>query len=159
MNPAGYSPEKGEQVVGTPDDFLSAVESRWGRLGFDLACDGENNVLGIPGFTPEENALERIWPHVSARGSWNWLNPPFKNISPWVEKAGSEGEKVIILVPASIGSRWYAEHVEGKALVIPILGRMTFKGHSSPYPKDMMLIIFGLHGLVGMQPAWDWRAE
>lgn len=157
MNGAGFSPDKGEQVVGTPDEFLKAVILRFGSLGFDLACDGRNNVLELPGFTPEDDALKRSWP---VDDLWNWLNPPFKKSNLFTAKAHEEGQrgaKTLVLVRAAIGSEWFAENVEGKALVVPIRGRLMFKGHDKNYAADLILLVYGLHGLVGTQPPWDWR--
>lgn len=159
MNPAGFNPEKGAQVVGTPDNFLQAVQKRFGRIVFDLACDGGNNVLGVPGFTPDDDALKRSWPKGP---DWNWLNPPFKKSDRFTEKAHSEGlqgAKTLVLVRASIGAVWYQENVEGKAAVIPLRGRLMFKGESKPYPADLILCVYGLHGIIGMQPAWDWKVD
>ncbi len=157
MNPAGYAPDKGEQVVGTPDNFLSAVHRRFGALTWDLATDGANEISGVDGFfTEEQDALTQEWPSYGI----NWLNPPFRMISKFFEKAileADRGATTFALVPASIGSKWYRDLVDGKALVIP-LGpkRLTFKTHDKPYPKDLMLVIYGFHGITGMQRTWDW---
>ena len=92
-----------------------------------------------------------------------WLNPPYANIAKWTEKcarwraveAGAASEqRIALLVPASVGSNWFAEHVDGKALVIFLRPRLTFVGHVDPYPKDLLLAIYGLPP--GYE-CWRWR--
>lgn len=160
MNKSGNNPNKSVQIVCTPADFLDALEDRFGRMSFDLASDSDNAIRGLPTYTPEDNALERLWP---TNGN-NFLNPPFRQIGEFLEKAHSETQRpvhspVFSLVLASIGSGWYYNHVCGKALVVPLKGRLTFVGHDKPFPKDLILVIYGLHGLIGMQPPWDWKRQ
>ena len=81
------------------------------------------------------------------------------NISPWAEKAWTEaqnGAHVAMLVPASTGSNWWRTHVDGKAYITFLNGRVTFVGHSSPYPKDLALLLYAPF-LSGGSTVWRWR--
>jgi hypothetical protein len=60
-----------------------------------------------------------------------------------------------MLVPASVGSNWYAEHVHGKALELYLHPRIIFVGETIGYPKDLSLFVFGF-GISGAQP-WRWN--
>lgn len=144
----------------TPLKFLQKVNDIW-PIGFDLASDSLNNVMlrlfGIAGsnYTEKDDALKLDWPRDR---KYSWLNPPFSNIKDWVEraaiKAGS-GSKIIMLLPASQGSNWFNDFVEPHAVVVELIGRLTFDGHTTAYPKDMILAIYG-NNMKG-RVRWDWR--
>lgn len=158
MNGASYNRGKSEQSVGTPSEFIEAVEDRFGLIDFDLACS-PNNCVCEYGWGPEWaliiDALSRDW---SEFHGTLWLNPPFVNIQPWAKKCESVKDRLgltIMLVPASIGTNWYMDHVEGKSVVIGLSPRMKFVGHKDPYPKDLMLCVYG-YGLHGHQ-SWKWK--
>ena len=88
----------------------------------------------------------------------SWLNPPFGHIAPWArqcESYGVEGYKILLLTPASIGSNWFASYVFQKAMVLALNPRLTFKGCTDPYPKDLMLSLFGF-GYSGFD-LWRWK--
>ena len=153
MSMPAQRPGRSEQAVCTPDDFLEAVVRRFGRLTLDLAASHGNAVAPLY-FTEETDALapERRW----ASAEQSWCNPPFADIRPWTAKAAEEaalGACVLMLVPLSI-SRWWPE--EGTCAVWLLKGRLTFKGHTSPYPKDMALLQYGPAVMPGYR-VWDWR--
>lgn len=149
------------QEVGT-DPLLFEVLNRRFNFTWDLACN-EDNCLVKDGETvsgwsqPEFDSLIMPW---YAHDGWQWLNPPFKDIKPWAMKCAEEarkGAKIVMLTPASVGSKWFADHVYPNAYVRILTGRVTFQGHSTPYPKDVMISIFdNFHKGFDI---WDWRAE
>jgi phage N-6-adenine-methyltransferase len=135
-------PGRSVQEVGTPREFLDAVERRFGSLDWDLAADGSNHVTPYwfgPGSRYEQDSLTAHW----AAGYFSWLNPPYGNIAPWARKCAFAGMRIAFLVPASVGSNWFAEHVDGKALVLFLRPRLTFVGHTQSYPKDLILAMYG----------------
>jgi site-specific DNA-methyltransferase (adenine-specific) len=141
-------------VYHTPDDFLSVVKAEF-NIVFDLASTDENCVVPDH-FTVEDNALIQPWNAVG----WNWLNPPYDNIAPWAKKCYEEmqrGAATLFLVPASVGSNWFRDWVYGKAEVRFLNGRLTFKGHPTCYPKDLMLAIYEQGRPVKHCP-WNWRS-
>lgn len=146
-----------EQSVGTPREFLDAVERRFGTLEFDLAANADNSVCG-PHFyglgSPATDALITWW---GGKPLFMWCNPPFIHIEPWAAKCARDRHpeaRIAFLIPASVGSNWFAEHVDGKALVLFLRPRLTFVGHSAPYPKDLILAMYGEKP--GYE-CWKWR--
>jgi phage N-6-adenine-methyltransferase len=144
------------QDYGTPIEFIDAVEKRFGVLTYDLACTRENAKAPAGFYWPDEDALTQAW--WSFTGNL-WLNPPFANIDPWAEKLASECRDrdgfTFFLTPASIGTEWFSKHVAGNAMVLGLSPRLTFEGCDDPYPKDLMLSVFGF-GLRGFD-TWRWR--
>lgn len=149
-------PHRSVQTYGTPVELLQAVKRRLhiGAFACDLAASAENAVA--PLFYSEGNsAFDNTW---NMGTGVSWLNPPFENIKPWVEKAWEESQKgahVVMLLPASVGSNWYKDYVHQKAYVVFISPRITFVGETTPYPKDLMLCVyqpFSMHGT----DVWRW---
>lgn len=154
---AGLNRHRSEQVVGTPQEFIDAVEVRFGMLNWDLACS-PGNCKGASGgwYSEQFDALQESW---TDRGLC-WLNPPFNSIAKWARKADEEaahGARIIMLTPASISTNWFRDHVHNKAHVIPVQ-RMRFDGHNQDFPKDLMLSIYW-GGISGFGERWDWKAE
>jgi DNA (cytosine-5)-methyltransferase 1 len=135
------------------------------RFSVDLAANHKNRVCDHF-FDEEENSLDDGWAwqdHI-ATYEWAWLNPPYANIAPWVQKAAnskpflSNYSGIAMLVPASVGANWWRDYVDGQAHVRFLNGRLTFVGHTAPYPKDLALLLYSLS--VSYKPGyhvWDWR--
>jgi hypothetical protein len=182
-------PGNSRQDYGTPIEFLLAVEGRWGELTWDLAATAspDGTLLGSPNavcvrlhraksgrhlvgglYSPEDDSFKQPWGPKKV-GLRPWLNPPFGDIAPWArrcrEKITDFGEKnpdyrIFFLVPASVGSNWFAEHVDTAvrdevARVVFLQGRLSFDG-KHPYPKDCMLIVWG--DPPGYE-VWDWNKD
>lgn len=146
-------PHRSRQDYETPRAFLDAVEKRFGDIRHDLAASAENAVCADY-FDEHRSAFDHDW---SVLRGVLWCNPPFAKIAPWVEKAATEANpqaRILMLVPASIGTDWFADHVDGKAIVLGIRPRLTFVGCEDPYPKDLMLLGFGF-GVSGFG-TWRW---
>lgn len=154
----------GRQDYRTPRVFLDAVENRFGGIGFDLAATKGHEVsaplgeFGPMGYSPEEDSLTKPWNVSILAGQCVWLNPPFAHIDPWAEKLARECAHLrrwtLMLVPASVGSNWYREHLWNRTVVLGLSPRLTFVGEDAPYPKDLMLVCagFGMHGF----GTWRW---
>jgi phage N-6-adenine-methyltransferase len=147
-------PGVSEQAVGTPPAFLQAVRRRFHieEFSVDLAADHQNFVAE-PYLT---DALGEAW-HLF--DPWCWLNPPFGDLKPWVEKAWAEsrlGCHLLVLVPAATGTNWWVNSVKDKAYINYLQGRLTFVGHRTPYPKDLALLVYAPF-LVGGETTWKWR--
>ena len=153
-------PGRSKQDYQTPPAFVAAVKAMLGieEFAMDLAASRENSVTGGVAFYGEaEDSLKQAWWQLAA-GRWCWLNPPFARIGPWVEKADEEcelGQRIAMLLPAGIGTDWYAKHVHGKCHVLALRPRLTFVGETAPYPKDLMLCLYD-GPRVGFS-TWDWR--
>lgn len=150
-------PATSEQVVCTPDDLLDAFEKRFGPIVWDLAATLENRVRAVPYFGPGswhgEDALEQDWNAAGATGNL-WLNPEFGQIAKFARKALESGAAVNMFVPLS-SSNWARDYCWGKAMIYPLNPRVTFKNHLAPFPKDCMLVRYGL-GYFGCD-LWNWK--
>lgn len=149
-------PGRSEQIVCTPTEFLASLKRKLGIEEFeiDLAASEENAVAG-EWYTEEDDALIQGW----ARAGWAYCNPPYSDIEPWVAKAYTErgkGASVAMLLPASVGSNWWKAYVHNKAYVLLINGRLTFVGHTSPYPKDLIVALYTPYGPHGYD-VWSWK--
>ena len=149
---------KSKQDYQTPPNFLLAVQNLLGIKEFtvDLAASDENTVAARY-FTEQHSALgEADW--ITLDG-WGWLNPPFGDIKPWVAKAAREaykGNRIAMLVPAAVGSNWWAEFVGGTADVFLLNGRIQFVGAQWPYPKDCALLLYHPAATGGYR-TWRWK--
>lgn len=149
------------QEVGTPPEFCIAVERRFGDISFDLAANDGNRVHPDyygPGSRSGEDALTANWS--TASNGLLWLNPPYDRIRDFAAKCKEEsklGAKIVMLIPASVATNWFADLIHGIALVLPVRPRLTFVGHKDPYPKDLMLCCYNV-GSVGFEP-WHWKED
>lgn len=155
-------PSKSNQVVATPMEFVDAVESRFGKIHWDVCANAENCVVrNVHGgrsaqfFSERENGLAQQWSHM---GGNLWCNPPFGKIAPWAKKASEEANphtRVLMLTPAAVGANWWWEYVRPHAVVYILHPRLAFTGQ--PFPKDLQLAVFGL-GATGFG-RWRWTKE
>lgn len=153
---------KSKQDYETPEEFLAAVKRRYAITEFvcDLAADPAGKLAKAPQwYSIEENAL--VCPWYLGEG-WNWLNPEFGDLAPWVEKAWNEtslGAQTLMLVPAAPGTNWWRDWVHEKAAVTFLNGRITFVGHTDPYPKDLALLAYTLVGAEKWYDIWRWKDQ
>src|SRR3990167_2443403 len=155
-------PGKSFQAYQTPPEFLAAVRSLLDIDDFacDLAASPENAVC-LPFYTESQDALQQPW--LIQPGGWNWCNPPFAHIEPWVRKAWTEqiqfGTQTAMLLPAGVGSNWWREWVHGKAQVLLLNGRLSFDG-VAPYPKDCVLLLYSpVRVLLADYNVWQWQKD
>jgi hypothetical protein len=157
-------PGASKQDYETPDEFVRAVERLVGIAGQGFAVDlaaTEANSKGQTCITPEADSLVVNWLRLpsASEGRWCWLNPPFAHLEPWVAKcayARRNGLRIACLLPAGVGTNWFAAHVAGQAMVLFVRPRLTFVGHDDPYPKDLILCLYD-GPRVGYAP-WVWKA-
>ena len=87
-----------------------------------------------------------------------WLNPPFGNIAKWTSKCAEVTNPVnhiLLLIPASVGSNYWADFVDGTAMVHFLRPRVQFAGADGPFPKDLALCGYGF-GIAGYT-CWKWK--
>ncbi len=148
-------PGKSEQSVQSPPDFMDAVTKRFGAMDFDLAADENNTQVDKYFFSEKDDSLAQNWNDIEGKNAW--LNPPYSDIKPWVKKCSEVHNKnlnIFVLIPASVGSNYFADYIFGKALVLFLSPRMTFVNHVNPYPKDLLLVIYGQ--TPGFE-CWRWK--
>ncbi len=96
---------------GTPWDLLEECRALAGVGAFTLdpAASPENTKAPFF-FTEEDDGLVKPWEGTV------WVNPPYSNISAWVEKAFREApncEAICLLLPANrTEQRWWHEWIE-----------------------------------------------
>lgn len=152
-------PGESKQDYGTPPEVLAAVRKKLGITEFDidLAASYENKVCASC-YTELTDSLSHTTPWKVGDG-WNWLNPPYAKIEPWVYKAWSEsllGAKTAVLVPAGVGSNWWGNWVHGKAHTLLMHGRVQFVGAEGLYPKDTVVLLYASMCRGGYE-FWNWR--
>ena len=136
---------KSRQDYETPPSFITAVAQRFGPLFYDLAATAAN-AKARNFITPERDAFTVNWARELGEGL-GWLNSPFANLRPWVQKCRDEmaiGARILQLTPASVGSEWFGDLVYGCAgvQVLYVAPRITFVGETTPYPKDILLLVW-----------------
>lgn len=161
MRQPKQKPWRSKQNFGTPENFIRAVKARLGITEFmhDFAADA-TNTKAVRFFDEARDALSVPWWEEYTLGGWGWLNPPFAKIGPWASRcARASGAQIAFLVPAGVGSNWFRDDVDGKALVLMLNGRLAFMPDKPNwlYPKDCILCLYG----PAIQPGyevWNWRA-
>jgi site-specific DNA-methyltransferase (adenine-specific) len=88
-----------------------------------------------------DNGLEKDW-----SGNRVFCNPPYSNISTWVEKCYREGCKdntlVVMLIPARTDTRYFHDYILHRAEVRFVRGRLKFGDGKNSAPFPSMLVIF-----------------
>lgn len=155
---------KSKQDYGTPWEFIRACERRFGAIVRDLAAH-PGNAKCDRYYDKAADSLAQPWAENDPTGTL-FLNPEFGNIAPWAAKCALESKRrhglILFLTPASIGSEWFARHVNRQAIVLGLSPRLPFEGtpinpktgKPDGYPKDLMLSVFGF-GLWGAD-TWRW---
>ena len=117
---------------GTPQALFEKLDA---RFQFDLdPCASNGEIAKAPlFFTPEDDGLKQTWV-----GNV-FLNPPWGKGSPiknWLIKAGQELQaghcnRVVALLPASVGTNWFNDYVMPYAAHIYFVrGRLAFEDYT-----------------------------
>lgn len=114
------------------------------------------------------DSLSQDWRQIT--GGNSFLNPEYSNIEPWAKKCAEtfgvfdqnykgpsivDINPILLLIPAAVGSNYFKDYIDYKAAVKFLSPRMTFKGHKDPYPKDLILAVYGM-GATGYE-CWRWK--
>lgn len=123
------SGDRGKQIVKTPDYIFDYIHK----------IAGTKDVYDPCPIDPTSNGLEVPWKE------WNYVNPPYKCIYPWIDKAIQEavnGNNTLLFVPVSSSSYWYRDVIKSPhvtALTF-IKGYIKFKGHKQGLPRAICII-------------------
>lgn len=127
----------------TPDYLFDSLEQ---DFVWDLAASKYNHKCDCY-YTKEDDALSKDWHKING---WSWCNPPYgRSLPKWIKKASIESEKgakIVMLVPASVGTNYWFKYVWNKNVSITFInGRVKFlldgKEQGSP-AFDSALLIF-----------------
>jgi len=116
----------------TPEGLFNNLD-----LEFDFTCDvaaSSENSLCDYYFTKEFDALkEEVW------GEVNWCNPPYSDITPWINKAIEQhelGQTTVMLVPADTSVKWFKLAYNSCNEVRFISGRISFINAETQKPVN-----------------------
>lgn len=117
----------------------------YNRFGF--TCDvaaSESNTFCIDFYDKSDNSLEMPWYRS------NWCNPPYSDITPWVEKAIEQMGKgclTAMLIPADTSVKWFKRAFDNCSECHFISGRLAFINAETQKPvsgnnKGSVVFIF-----------------
>ena len=145
-----FSPD---DEVGTPKYLLDAIERVLGPIGLD-PCSHPNAIVAcevailLPQYAPAVSpfAKETIYGDGLAV-PWDgcglvYVNPPYSDLGIWCEKAATEGDGVVLLVPARTGNVYWPE-TAGLADVEVRLPRVTHHKSKTHAPWHSWLLYYG----------------
>ena len=116
---------------------------KWNELyhfNLDVSANRDNYKC-VNYFDKRQNGLIQQW-HGNV-----WCNPPYSNVSKWVEKASMEmyrGVTTVMLIPARTDTRWFHQFIYKRTEVQIefIKGRLKFSGSKWNAPFPSMIVIF-----------------
>jgi phage N-6-adenine-methyltransferase len=140
---------KGEGVLyssnsdewGTPGDLFATLNA---KHNFTLdPCATDDNHVCDKYYTREIDGLTQDWSNETV-----FVNPPFSQISKWVEKAWVEmivhNVKTVMLLPARTDTKWfhnYIYNVENVSIEF-LRGRLKFGESKNSAPFPSMIVVF-----------------
>ena len=123
----------------TPQEIFDELDAEF-HFNLDPCSTDENHKCAMY-FTKEQDGLKHSWGGYSV-----FVNPPYSDISRWVEKAYREGTKdntvVCLLIPARTDTKYFHNFILHRSEIRFIKGRIKF-GESiwnAPFPS--MVVIF-----------------
>ncbi|HGN2013295.1 TPA: phage N-6-adenine-methyltransferase [Proteus mirabilis] len=129
-----------------PKAWFAPLDAEFGFY-LDAAAD-KNNALCSHYLTEKDNSLNCDW---ESYGSI-WVNPPYSDIQPWVNKAAEQCRKqlqpIVMLVPSDTSVGWYESALETVDEVRLITGgRISFINAETKKPvsgnnKGSMFLIW-----------------
>lgn len=75
--------------------------------------------------------------------NFTYVNPPYSNPLPWVEKAieeSNKGKTIVMLLPVDTSTKWFRMLIENNAHIFYHHGRLSFNG-SPPRFASMLVIL------------------
>ena len=108
----------------TPQYLFNWLDSIYDLDG-DL-CASEENAKCDKYFTSADDSLTLRWLNYGYTG---FCNPPYSNISPWIDKAiteAKEGFTTVMLIPTPNGEKYYNEIFKHATSITFITGRIAF---------------------------------
>lgn len=123
----------------TPQNFYDEINKEF-NFNLDPCSTKENHKCEMY-YTIEENGLEKNW-----GGYRVFCNPPYSQISKWVEKAFYETKKdntlVVLLIPSRTDTRYFHDYIYQRSEIRFVKGRLKFGDGKNSAPFPSMLVIF-----------------
>ena len=122
----------------TPQTLFDELNEEF-RFNLD-PCATQSTAKCEKYFTADDNGLTHSW-----GGYRVFCNPPYSEISKWVEKCYREGVKdntlVVMLIPSRTDTRYFHDFIYQRAEIRFVRGRVKFGGKSNaPFPS--MIVVF-----------------
>lgn len=125
-------------------DEWSTPRERWAEwdreFGFTLdAAATADNALCDQFYTLQDNALEHKWSGVV------WCNPPYSQLAAFLAKAresADNGATVVMLIPSRTDTKAWHKHVQDRAEVRFLAGRLKFGNSTNSAPFPSALVVF-----------------
>lgn len=158
-----------EQAYRSPPELLAAVERKFGKITFDLACTSEDCVVE-EGFCIDQG-------HDSLVESWNaigegigWLNPMWKDAGKYARRARAfmPSRRILLNCQLAPDTTWYRDYVHPYARVFALIPRVPYlkpdgapafvdkRGKPLGINRPVMVAAYGF----GLEPGlemWEWR--
>jgi phage N-6-adenine-methyltransferase len=128
----------------TPTSLFAALDA---EFGFTLdVCALPENAKCAHYFTPQRDGLKQFWQGVC------WCNPPYgREIGRWISKAAEAtkfGATMVCLSPIRTDTGWWHDHIQGRAEVWFLRGRVKFGDAENSAPFPAAIVIFRPSGEV-----------
>lgn len=140
---------KESDLYETPPEVFEYASDKYGPFDLDVCCEASTNKAGMY-YTAQDqqSSLDRSWSPVSQTKAW--MNPPYSNPKPWVEKALLEAKQnkvcTVALLPADTSTKWFHLMLHNKNVHIEYLPkrvRFLHRGKRSGSPKfGNVLVVF-----------------
>ena len=120
----------------TPKDLFDKLNN---EFNFDIdLCSTKESALCKNFFTKEDNSLSQDW----SKFRYCWCNPPYSNISNFVEKAYNSKSNVVMLIPSRTDTKWFHNYIYNQQEIRFIKGRLKFSNSKGNAPFPSMIVIF-----------------
>ena len=140
-HPEDYKHLSTEHKSNTPEnlrDLWQTPKSLFRRLNWEFLftadiCASHENKLHPVYYTEDQDALTSPWFNV------NWCNPPYSDVTPWVDKAieqYQQGKTIVMLVPSDTSVKWFKKAYDSCNEVRFISGRISFINASTQLPVN-----------------------
>lgn len=118
----------------TPEEIFNKLNDEF-RFTKDVAASHENALCNSYLTESEhESAFDNDW------GSVNWCNPPYSDITPWINEAvwwyENRNRTTVMLVPADTSVKWFKLAYESCNEVRFISGRISFINADTQKPVN-----------------------
>jgi len=101
---------KSTDIRETPQKFFDALDREF-HFDIDVCASEENTKVADCYLTEVDDGLKvdwhLYWGQVSKTA---WMNPPYSDITPWLQKVEDEryqGVTTVALLPASVSAKWF----------------------------------------------------
>jgi len=115
----------------TPKPIFNTLDKEF-KFVCDVAASLENKLCLLH-YGEMEDSLTRDW------FNSNWCNPPYSNITPWVEKAIEQhqlGKTIVMLIPSDTSVNWFKLAYRSCNEVRLISGRISFINADTQKPVN-----------------------